>query len=68
MDSTTTGLDPGGSGTSKLSMVVLDLGSSIWTWSLPQAEVLTEDSWWTGRVAIIVAGFASLVATVLACL
>lgn len=68
MDKMTTGLDPGGSGTSKLSMMVLNLGSILWTRSLPQAEVLTEGSWWTGKAAIIVAGVASLVATVLACL
>lgn len=64
MDSTNTGLDPGGSGTSKLSMTVLD-GSTLWTRSLPLAEMLTESS---GNAAIIVAGVASLVATILACL
>lgn len=65
MDSMNTGLDPGGSGTSKLSMTVLDLGSILWTRSLPLAEMLTESS---GNAAIAVAGVASLVATVLACL
>lgn len=65
MDSMKTGLDPGGSGTSKLSMMVLDLGSTLWTRNLPQAETLIENS---GNAAIIVAGVASLVATVLACL
>lgn len=59
-----TGLD-GGSGTSKLSTMVLDLGSILWTQNLPQAEMLTESS---GNAAIVVAGVASLVATVLACL
>lgn len=68
MDHMKAGLDPGGSGTSKLSMMVLDLGSTLWARSLPQAEMLIESSWYAGRAAIIVAGVASLVATVLACL
>jgi hypothetical protein len=68
MDSKTTGLVPGGSGTSKLSMMFLDLGSKIGIQNIPRQEVLTESSWWTGNAAIIVAGIASLVATVLACL